>query len=64
MLSGIMKIAILLMMITGCAVDSTAKAARQFEDAERFADQYSQQLREANFIWSEYPPEMIEISHD
>ena len=64
MLSNIIKIIPITMMITGCAVDSMERAARQFEDAERFADKYSEALREASFIWSEYPPEMIEINHD
>ena len=42
---------ILMMTIAGCAVNSTEKAA------ELYADEFSKGLREANMVWSEYPPE-------
>ena len=39
------------MTLTGCAVNSTEKAA------ELYADEFSKGLRDASMIWSEYPLE-------
>lgn len=44
------------MLLTSCANSSTM-ARKQFQEAELFADDYAKSLREAGFIWSEYPPE-------
>lgn len=51
----------IVMLLTGCATTLTERAAKQLEDAERFADKHAKALREASFIWSEYP---LESYHD